>query len=102
MPAGSRTEDIFRSLGRIEAAQKDSADAVQAIKKAIYGNGQPGILQRLEAHSERLTRLEAGNSGSMYDLAKRYSKVLLVYGGVATLTIKLLIFLVSHHWPAIP
>jgi len=104
MTTGPRGEaEIFRSLGRIEASQQAIGDTLAAIHKAVYGNGQPGILQRLDDHGIRLATLEALRTGGGNEITwKRLSRIALLYGGILALTVKLLIFAITHHWPAIP
>ena len=49
-------DEVNKSLGRLEEAQKGMSDDMYAIRRSIEGNGQKGIMQRvgdLEAAENR-------------------------------------------------
>jgi len=48
-------DNISTSLGRIEQKQNDLAKEFEGVKKAIFGNGQPG-------HAQRISALEANEN----------------------------------------
>lgn len=81
---------VFRDIGEIKASQA-------IVIKAINGNGQPGLL-------DRVTRLE--ESDSTIELLKPHIKSIVRMGVLVFLALTVLaygmVWAVAHQWPKLP
>jgi hypothetical protein len=94
--------EIFRSLGSIESSIKTQSQQIDTMHKAIFiGNGRKSIFDWLVDHENKINRL-LGHTREQ----KRHS---LKVAGFSTLSftavilaLKLIVFLLTNHWPTIP
>lgn len=93
-PSGPRLEanlmQMASDIGEIKASQA-------IVIKAINGNGQPGLL-------DRVTRLEA--SSSLAEILKPHVKSIIRMGVLAFLALAVLAraaeWAITHQWPKLP
>jgi hypothetical protein len=96
------TAEIFRALGSIESSVKTQGEQLSMMHKAMFiGNGRKSIFDWLVDHENKINRI--------LGRTKEQKKHSLKVAGFSTLSLtalvlalKLIVFLVTDHWPNIP
>jgi hypothetical protein len=94
--------EIFRSIGSMETSIQTQSEQITAMHKAIFiGNGRKSIFDWLIDHDNKIARL-LGKTKEEKKHALKSGSYLTLGAGALLLAMKLIVYLVTGHWPNIP